>query len=153
MLKLTHTLVVNTEKSAHISRAQLWNGLLLRIVEPMHFTIGLDAVKMLEQTASGYRRALYFGEHVVQDIVTLVDGESVEFVTIATETAPSGKLLIAIEGDGGDDLHLKFVYNTQFPDPSNDEERGLLEMIKNAYMAADEDTVRIIREHALAVRH
>jgi hypothetical protein len=96
---------------------------------------------------------LHFGEHVVHDTVTLLKHQRIEFVTDPTDSAPSGRLLIEVEGGMGEALKLTFSYATEFPEASNDEERGLLEMIKSAYMAADEDTIRIIREHALTVRH
>ena len=63
------------------------------------------------------------------------------------------ELLIEIENRNPDELRLKFFYTTQFPEPSNDEERALLEMIKNAYMAADMDMIRIIREYAEMTKH
>lgn len=154
MLELNHVLPVNRPEQAHLSREQLWSGLMLRVLEPIHFTIGLDEAKILAQLDdSQYRRALHFGEHVVQDTVTLKNFESVEFVTDATDAVPSGRLLIEIVGEAGVDLKLSFSYTTAFPEPSSDEERGLLEMVKSAYSAADADMIRIIREHALSVRH
>ncbi len=153
MLELTHTLPVNRVNHPELSLEQLWAGLMLRVIEPTLFTVGLDRADILTQTNEQYRRALHFGEHVVHDTVTLLKHQRIEFVTDRTDNAPSGRLLIEVEGDVGDTLKLTFSYATEFPEASNDEERGLLEMIKSAYMAADEDTIRIIREHALTVRH
>ena len=153
MLELTHTLPVNRVKHPELTLEQLWSGLMLRVIEPVLFTVGLDRADILAQTDEGCRRALHFGEHVVHDTVTLVAYRSGEFVTDPTDAAPSGRLRIEVEGDAGDALKLTFSYVTEFPEASTDEERGLLEMIKAAYMAADEDTIRIIREHALTVRH
>ena len=153
MLELTHTLPVNRVNHPELSLEQLWAGLMLRVMEPTLFTVGLDRADILARTDDGLRRALHFGEHVVQDTVTLVKHRSVEFVTDSTDTAPSGRLLIEVVGELGDGLKLTFSYATEFPEASSDEERGLLEMIKSAYVAADEDMIRIIREHALTVRH
>ncbi|TDR31173.1 AtaL-like protein [Hydromonas duriensis] len=153
MLELTHTLSVNPPNQPVLSIDSLWSGLLLRILEPMRFTVGLDGADILERSESRYRRALHFGEHVVHDVVNVNHNKSVEFVTDATEKSPSGRLLIEIENRNPDELRLKFFYTTQFPEPSNDEERALLEMIKNAYMAADMDMIRIIREYAEMTKH
>ena len=153
MLTLTHALPVNRTNAAELTLEQLWSGLMLRVLEPALFTVGLDRADVLAQTDDGYRRALHFGEHVVHDTVTVVKHRSVLFVTDPTDSAPSGRLLIEVEGDQGGALKLVFSYATEFPEASNDEERSLLEMIKSAYVAADEDMIRIIREHALTVRH
>lgn len=153
MLELTHTLPVNTAHKPQLTLEQLWTGLLLRVIEPTRFTVGLDEAKILEQSETHFRRVLSFGEHQVSDVVKVSPQQSLEFITDATETAPSGRLLIEVQGQEPADLRLKFAYTTQFPEPSSDEERGLLEMIKNAYMAADMDMLRIIREYAQMSLH
>lgn len=153
MIQFNHTLAVNNPTHAQLDIAQIWNGLILRIVEQTRFTPGLDRVELLEQNhaeqPTRYRRALHFGEHVVCDAVCVIPQQSIEFVTEATEAAPSGRLLIELNPD----LSLSFTYVTQFPEPSSDEEARLLNMVQAAYHAADVDMIRIIREYALSVRH
>jgi Domain of unknown function (DUF1857) len=151
MLHHTHTLPINESGQPHINAQQVWSGLMLRVIEQTRFTVGLDAVDILEQSDNRYRRALHFGTHVVHDNVYCVPQESVEFVTDETDAAPSGRLLIRLLQE--DELCLSFEYTTQFPEPSDDEERQLLGMVKAAYVAADADMIRIIRELALNVRH
>ena len=151
MLHHTHILAVNKAGQTAISLEQLWAGLILRIVNQTQFTVGLDQVDILEQSDTLYCRALHFGQHIVHDRVYCVPNESIEFVTDATDAVPSGRLLIRILDEG--ELRLSFEYITEFPEPSNDEERQLLGIVKAAYVAADADTIRIIRELVLHTRH
>ena len=151
MLHHTHILDVNPAGQVAISIEQLWAGLILRITKQTQFTVGLDSVDILEQSDTQYRRALHFGSHIVYDRVFCTPNQSIEFVTDETDSVPSGRLLIRILND--DELRLSFEYITEFPEPSNDEERQLLGMVKAAYVAADTDTVRIIRELVSHTRH
>lgn len=151
MLHHTYTLPVNQAGQPSISLEQLWSGLILRIIEQPQFTLGLDSVDMIAQTETDYRRALHFGAHIVHDRVHCVPHQSVEFVTDATDTAPSGRLLINIIHEPV--LSLQFAYSTEHQDASSDEEQQLLGIIKSAYVAADTDMIRIIRELSFLTHH
>ncbi|MFZ1891509.1 MAG: AtaL-like protein [Formosimonas sp.] len=153
MIQFTHTLAVNQPNQPALDLTQIWNGLILRIIEQPRFTPGLDRVELLEQNPpeqpTRYRRALHFGEHVVCDAVSITPQQSIEFVTEANDAAPSGRLLIEVNPD----LSLTLSYATEFPEASSAEEEQLLGMVQAAYHAADVDMIRIIRECALSVRH
>lgn len=156
MLKLQHHIRINpypTQEQAHLSIEQLWSGLVLRVLEPMRFTIGLDGAQVTQVNERQYRRTLSFGAHSIADEVALEPQHSVRFVTEATEQIPSGQLYYEIQDDPTHGLVLLCEYATAFPEPQSDEEQQLLETIKSAYRMADEDMVRIIREYAQMVRH
>ena len=156
MLKLHHQIRINpypVQEQAHLSVEQLWAGLVLRVLEPVRFTIGLDGADVVKISEVQYRRVLSFGAHSISDEVVLEPERSVRFVTEATEAIPSGQLYYEIQEDPTQGLVLLCEYATAFPEPSSDEELQLLETIKSAYRMADEDMVRIIREYAAQVRH
>lgn len=151
MLYYTHDLIVNPNGQPVLSRSQLWSGLLLRVVEQTAFTPSLDRVELIEQGDNSYRRRLYFGSYVVMDHVFCVPFESISFITDAVDNLPVGRLVIKIMEK--DELILRFDYETDFPEPVNDEERHLLEFIKSAYQAADIDLIRVIRDLLLSTKH
>lgn len=156
MLKVQYQIFINpypTQEQAHLSIEQLWSGLVLRVLEPMRFTIGLDGAEVTQVNERQYRRTLSFGAHSIVDEVALEPQRSVRFVTEATEQIPSGQLYYEIQDDPTHGLVLLCEYATAFPEPQSDEEQQLLETIKSAYRMADEDMVRIIREYAQMVRH
>lgn len=151
MLQLTHELLVNAQGQTILTRAQLWSGLILRVVEQTAFTVGLDRVELLEQGENYYCRQLHFGQYVVRDRVDCVPFESVQFTTQSDGDSPSGRLRIQIVET--DELRLRFDYETDFPEASDEEEMNLLEVVKSAYRAADQDVVRVIRELLLSTQH
>lgn len=156
MLKVHYQLAVNpypAHEQAHLSAEQLWSGLVLRVLEPLRFTLGLDEAQVEQTDEAHYQRILFFGENAIRDQVELQQQRSVRFITEATDKAPSGQLYYEIQNDSTQGLMLHCEYATAFPEPNTDEERQLLEMIKNAYRMADEDMLRIIREYALMARH
>ena len=156
MLKVQYQIPVNAhsaEQSEHLSSEQLWMGLLLRILEPMRFTIGLDNANINQTSEVDFERTLFFGEHEIRDRVVLEPKHRARFTTEATDKAPSGQLTYEIIEDGDHGLMLQCEYATEFPEPARTEEKNLLEMVKNAYRMADEDMVRIIREYMQMSRH
>ena len=74
MLTVHYQISVNphsAHEQVHLSAEQLWSGLLLRIVEPERFTIGLDRAEVAQISDVRYQRTLFFGEHAIRDEVVL----------------------------------------------------------------------------------
>lgn len=156
MLKVQYQIRINPyapNEQAHLSLEQLWSGLVLRVLEPQRFTLGVERAEIEPVSEVLYRRALFFGAHAIEDEVALTPQHSVRFSTVATESVPAGQLYYEIQQDAELGLVLYCEYATNFPEPSTDDERALLEAVKNAYRMGDEDMVRIIREYAQMVRH
>lgn len=156
MLNVQYQIRINpypAHEQAHLSADQLWSGLVLRVMEPERFTLGLERAQVEKISEVHYQRALFFGAQAIHDEVVLVPNRSVRFTTVATDSVPSGQLFYELQNDAEQGLMLHCEYATNFPEPSTDEERSLLEAVKNAYRMVDEDMVRIIREYAQMVRH
>lgn len=158
MLTVEYQISINpyaaqAQEQVQLSAEQVWAGLLLRIMEPERFTIGVDRAEVAQLSDTHYQRTLFFGTQAIRDEVVLEPMRSVRFTTEATDQVPSGQLYYEIQTHPSAGLQLHCAYATNFPEPQNDEERSLLEAVKNAYRMIDEDMVRIIREYALMVRH
>ncbi len=153
MLELSYVIDVNPGQAQLLTSGQLWTGLLLRVMEPVRFTVGLDEANVRQVDECTFQRVLYFGEHEIYDQVVLTPSHQVQFTTVANERAPQGRLTYQISEHPERGLTLQCAYQTAFPDPETDEAKQLLEMVKNAYRMADEEMIRIIREDAHSSRH
>jgi hypothetical protein len=153
MLQLSYPILVNPSHLPSLSAEQLWTGLLLRVMEPVRFTVGLDQADVSQVDELTFQRVLNFGGHEIHDEVQLQHPHSVQFTTVANERVPEGRLRYEIQNHAEQGLILLCEYHTAFPEPDTDESKQLLEMVKNAYRMADEEMLRIIREDALVARH
>lgn len=153
MLELNYTLRVNTDTVIVLNAAQLWTGLMLRVIEPTRFVIGLDHAEVEQTSTTTYTRRLFFGEQIIVDTVLLTPESAVHFTTEASGGVPSGQLNYRIEQHSETELLLHCHYATDFPEAANGEELQLFEMIKQVYRSADDDMLRIIRQNAQSMKY
>jgi hypothetical protein len=131
-----------------LTRAQLWEGLMLRVEQPQLFVIGLDSGTIVSRTGSTLERELHYGHATVRDRVTLDSQISVRYDILATESYVGGSLTITIEQPDDLQLFLRFAYRTTLPAADTKDARQTEEIVKSAYREADIDTVRLIRQFA-----
>lgn len=132
-----------------LTRAQLWEGLVLRAEQPQLFVIGLDSCTILSRTDSTLERELHYGHATVRDRVTLTPQDSVRYDILATEAHVGGSLTMSIEQPDDLQLFLRFEYRTTLPVADTEDARQTQEIVKSAYREADIDTVRLIRQYAV----
>lgn len=128
-----------------LTRAQVWEGLLLRVEQPQLFVAGLDRCVILSRTPSTLERELHYGEARVRDRVTLRPHEQVRYDIAPTATYVGGSLTVTIEEPDALRMFLRFAYDTTL-NAGGDEEHRTVEIVKSAYREADIDTVRLIRQ-------
>ena len=128
-----------------LSRDQLWQDLLHRVEDATPFLPGLESCTIVERHADHLLRRLDFGPAVIEDRVTLSEGQWVRFDIVPNEQHAGGSLTISIEEPEPDALFLRFAYTTSFGTNPNSEERAYIDYIKSAYHQSDIDCVRIIR--------
>ncbi|TKC77990.1 DUF1857 family protein [Trinickia terrae] len=131
-----------------LTRAQLWEGLVLRAEQPQLFVLGLDSCTILSRTDSTLERELHYGNATVRDRVTLTPQESVRYDILATEAHVGGSLTMSIEQPDEAQLFLRFEYRTTLPVADTEDARQTQEIVKSAYRESDIDTVRLIRQYA-----
>ena len=130
-----------------MTRAQLWEGLVLRAEQPQLFVLGLDTCTVLSRTENMLERELHYGQATVRDRVTLLANESVRYDILATETHVGGSLTMTIEQPDELQLFLRFEYSTTLPVSDDEDARQTQEIVKSAYRESDIDTVRLIRQY------
>lgn len=154
-MRFEHLVIVNDPHfplAEPISRAELWAGLVLRVEDAGLFLPGLDRCEVLMREGSVVVRRLSFGTTDIFDRVTLVEGMSVCFDTEPNESHGGGRLLIAIEESATGHLMLRFTYDTCFAKGHEIEDAAYTDILRQAYEAADIDTVRILRERVASQR-
>ena len=147
-MNFEHLIQINDPENpliAPLNRAQIWEGLVHRIENPMPFLPGLESCTILERQASELLRELNFGPAVIQDRVTLAEAQWVRFDIQPSPTHPGGSLTITIEEPQPAFLFLRFAYRTTLASDPNSEERAYIEYVKSAYHQSDVDCVRLIR--------
>ena len=147
-MNFEHLIQINDPENpliAPLNRAQIWEGLVHRIENPMPFLPGLESCTILERQANELLRELNFGPAVIQDPVTLAEAQWVRFDIQPSPTHPGGSLTITIEEPQPAFLFLRFAYRTTLASDPNSEERAYIEYIKSAYHQSDVDCVRLIR--------
>lgn len=132
-----------------MTRAQLWEGLVLRAEQPQLFVLGLDSCTIVSRTDNTLERELHYGQATVRDRVTLQQNDSVRYDILATDSYVGGSLTMTIEQPDELQLFLRFEYTTTLPVAESQDARQTLEIVKSAYRESDIDTVRLIRQYVL----
>ena len=127
---------------------QIWQGLVLRVLEPTEFVEGLDEGIITARGGGWVERELRFGKARIQDRVTLEPHQRVTYTTAATGEHAGGSLTMTIETNEANAAFIRFVYDTTLPSADETGDTRYAEIVKSAYREADIDTVRRIREFA-----
>lgn len=129
-----------------LSREQLWQGLVKRAEKPLYFVYGLDECHILNRGPDSMLRELRFGSLTVHDRVYFVPPNEVRYEIEPSATMPGGTLTMRIEEPQPGELFVRFDYELKVQ--SGRVEDYYNEFRKSAYVEADIDTVRAIRELA-----
>jgi hypothetical protein len=136
----------------HLTRAQLWRGLVLRAEQPTQFVFGLAGFAILARDDRAGQtmltRTLDFGNFSVHDRVALTPPHRSQTRTDAGATWPASRLTITIEEPQPEQLFLRFVYEFEGEDARSELDAQTNELRRQAYKSADLDTVQRIRELA-----
>jgi hypothetical protein len=126
------------------TREQLWRGLMARVQTPERFPNGPESCDWQELAPGVFKRALRFGQHVMQDEVSVALQERLQFTPEAHgETAPI-QLTITIEEPLAGQMVLRFVYLALREQTA--EEAYYNDYRHNAWLHNDRDMVRTLRE-------
>lgn len=149
-MKFTHLIQINDPRDpsiAPLSRQQLWHGLVTRAEKPSYFVLGLDEYQLLDRGPNSLTRRLRFGDLIVRDRVTFDPLSQVRYQIDASAEVPAGSLVMRIEEPQPGELFVRFEYELSEKE-GGAAENFYNEFRKSAYVAADIDTIRAIRQLA-----
>lgn len=131
-----------------ITREQLWRGLVLRAESPKLFVSYLDEAAIMDCTETSMTRTLKYGELTVTDRVSFVHLEHVHYDVAAQNDIPQSSLRMSIEEPQPGSLFVRFCYDNGQTAEQDAENAMYDEYRRSAYLEADVDTIRMIRELA-----
>lgn len=150
-MQFEHVVQVNdlTDQSiANLTRKELWDGLVSRATAPEHYVIGLGDYELDWQDEKRLKRCLELPGLMVEDLVTFQEEESVHYEILPTATVPGGNLTMTIEEPEPESLFVRFSYCARYVDEIGEELPYDL-FVQQAYVAADIDTIQIIRNRTI----
>lgn len=149
-MRFEHLVQVNDPQNPLVeplTRAQLWQGLLLRAEQPAVFAENIEAARIVARGELSLARELDFGAFKVRDRVRLEPMQRMVIETEATEDCGIGVLTMSIEEPGAELLQLRFQYRLSRKRVEDAAQEAMYDQfLKSAYLEADRDCVRIIRQ-------
>ncbi|MFN4329345.1 MAG: SRPBCC family protein [Limnobacter sp.] len=157
-MKFEHLVQINDPKlfgANWLSREQVWFGLVARAWKPARFVMGLESADILQSSQEGnvttLTRRLNYGSFQIEDRIALHEHERTETHIAANPYCGESTMTIRIEEPEQGQLWLRFEYRIE--DTAEQATAPSLgvdinEVRKQAYRAADIDTVKMIRELA-----
>lgn len=131
-----------------LSREQLWRGLVLRAENPLLFVMALDRFEIVERGEYTLARVLHFGNLQLRDRVSFSPMKRVCYEIEAAGDAPAASLTMTIEEPEPGQLFVRFDYETLPRGATAPLDEFYSSFAKQAYVAADIDTICAIRRLA-----
>ena len=161
-MKFEHLVQINDPKLPGVdplTRQQVWQGLVARAWRPTHFVLGLEDAQITETHQIGnvttLHRVLNFGPFQIEDRIELHAEDRTETRVPANQFCGDSALTISIVEPAEGELWLRFQYSVSDNPGAGQEHTALSqdeeEVRRQAYKAADIDTVKVIRELAMAM--
>jgi hypothetical protein len=150
-MKFEHLIEINDPLNPLIdtvTREQLWRGLVLRAEDPKRFVPHLDECTIVELESGSFARRLRYGELVIDDRVQLTPLQEVRYEVHAQGEIAESRLSMRIEAPGEGLLQVRFLYDDGNASANDEMGRMYEEFKKSAYLEADIDTIRIVRQLA-----
>ena len=151
-MKFSHLIQINDPLNPLIeplSREQLWRGLVLRAESPLQFVLALDGFEIVRQGENSLARELHFGKLTLRDKVEFEPMKTVRYEIEAAGDSPAASLLMTIEEPEPEQLFVRFDYATVQNEAQAPLDEFYSQFAKQAYVAADIDTVSTIRRLVL----
>lgn len=138
--------------SAGLSRAQLWQGLVLRAEDPQRFDDNISEARVLLRSEGVLQREVRFGGLVVREKIHFVELTGVHYHTEPSDQHIGGQMSMHIEEPKPGQLFIRFTYINDLPEKpgvsdSNDPSY-FVPYLKSAYHQADMQTAKRILELA-----
>lgn len=150
-MKFSHLIQINDALNPLIdslSREQLWRGLVLRAENPLLFVLALDRFEIVERGQNTLQRVLHFGNLKLRDRVSFSPMQQVRYEIEAAADSPAATLTMTIEEPEPGQLFVRFEYETMHGGETAPLEEFYSSFVKQAYAAADIDTISTIRRLA-----
>lgn len=148
-MKFEHLIEINDLNNSlvrRMTREQLWNGLVLRAEFPRLFVSYLDSCTITSRDLDSLTRTLLFGDLKVHDHVQFSFLNYVHYQVHQQGEIPESSMRMTIEEPFPDALFIRFSYDDGHSEAEDSENAVYNDFRRSAYVEADIDTVKILRE-------
>ena len=148
-MKFEHLIEINDLNNSlvpRMTREQLWNGLVLRAEFPKLFVPYLDSCAITSRDLDSLTRTLEFGELKVHDHVQFNFLNFVHYQVPPQGEIPESWMRMTIEEPVPSALFVRFRYDDGHTEAEDLENATYNEFRRSAYVEADIDTIKILRE-------
>ena len=148
-MKFEHLIEINDLNNhlvPHLTREQLWNGLVLRAEYPKLFISYLDSCVITSRDLDSLTRTLQFGELKIHDQVQFDFLNHVHYQVHQQGDIPESSMRMTIEEPVSSALFVRFSYDDGHSEAEDAENATYNDFRRSAYIEADIDTIKILRE-------
>jgi len=146
MIYISHILPVNNSSDVAVTRAQLWDGLVMKANDALPFVAAMSECEVTSRISDTvFDRKIVVNGAPFTERITLQEPKRVVFTR--TEGTVLGTIANEIEGDD-ENLKLRFSF-ALVPtnvEPGSPEEVSIAESMKIDYLKAVESTIAAVRE-------
>ncbi|MFJ6416311.1 SRPBCC family protein [Paeniglutamicibacter sp. NPDC091659] len=146
MIYVSHVLPVNNNDNTPLTRAQLWDGLVMKANNALPFVAAMSDCTVTDRISDTvFDRDIVVRGQASTERITLQEPKRVVFTRIAGSVL--GTITNEIEGDD-DDLRLRFSFALVVTDvePGSAEEAAYAEGMKSDYLKAVGSTIAATRQ-------
>jgi hypothetical protein len=150
-MKFEHLIEINDPLNPladTITREQLWRGLVLRAEDPKMFMPHLDECTLGERESGSFARRLRYGELVIDDVVHLTPLQEVRYEVPAQGEIAASRMTMTIETPSEGVMWVRFLYDDGNASATDEMGKMYEDFKKSAYLEADIDTIKIVRQLA-----
>lgn len=148
-MKFEHLIEINDLNISlvpRMTREQLWNGLVLRAEFPKLFVSSMDSCTITTRDLDSLTRILQFGDLKIHDHVHFNFLNYVHYQVRRQGEIPESSMRMTIEEPIPSALFIRFSYDNGYTEAEDAENAIYNDFRRAAYVAADIDTVKILRE-------
>lgn len=153
MIYVSKEVAVNEGRTAgqpRLTRAQVWQGLVMKADNALPFVPGMAKCDVVERTANGLVRDIVFRGEDAREKITFYPEKKVVFLRLSGNA--DGFIVNEVLGDSDDELRLRFSFALQLVDAPSDSPKELefRQVMERDYVKAVDATLEAIRKMAAA---
>lgn len=148
-MKFEHLIKINDLNNPLVptmTREQLWNGLVIRAEFPKLFVPHMDSCTITSRELDSLTRTLHFGDLKINDHVYFNFLNDVYYQVYAQNEFPESAMRMTIEEPTPLALFIRFTYDSGHIEAEDKNNTIFDEYRRAAYLDADVETVKILRE-------
>ena len=148
MIKVDKKLPVNPDKSGKtviLTRDQIWEGLMMKVDDARPFVPLMTRCDVTERFENGVVRDIVFDGMALKERIILYPKEKVEFIRVGIGIE-MGRIWNEILEDETGELHLRFAFELEVTNLTEDMEQEYREKRAAGYLNAVQATLDYLRQ-------